>query len=213
MASRRKPKPSLPRVMDKEEAQRCLLEAHDILRSLEVPHFLILGTALGAYRDKGFTPLADDIDIGFLQEEFEPAAPNIARSLIRLGYEVHTVNRPFLACRAIKATRRGVKLDMVAYWPWKGKRFCTSGDPRAKPYSIVHTRDMLETYDTVELFGQVFQVPYPIEEYLHLEYGSAWRIPLPTHLSLTRVYGFCEKEGITNDYRAVKNQPAGGATG
>ena len=58
-------------LMNKEEGRERLLELGEILDRVEVSYFLILGTALGAYRDKGFVPTERDIDIGFLYEDFQ----------------------------------------------------------------------------------------------------------------------------------------------
>lgn len=183
--------------MDPLEGRQALIEVHNILLDLKITHFLILGTALGAYRDNGFVPGEKDIDIGFLAEKFYWQAGRIVDRLINVGFECRTVNKPFEKCRAIKANRGSVKLDLVAYILWKDKRFCTSS---IEEYSIVHDRKMLERYEEVRLFNETFLIPSPIEQYLELEYGPDWRVPQNDNRSRTRVYGFRRSEGIPDDY-------------
>ena len=67
--------------MDRIEGERCFKDVYHVLSSVGVPFFLIQGTALGAWRDNGFTPMERDIDIGFLQEEFEPYSEALATCL------------------------------------------------------------------------------------------------------------------------------------
>ena len=55
-----------------ENGRRLLLETADILDELGIRFFLIQGTALGAYRDHGFTPTEADIDFGVLVEHLYP---------------------------------------------------------------------------------------------------------------------------------------------
>ena len=187
-------------LMDKVLGRKCLLEVDVLLKQLGVPYFLTLGTALGAYRDKGFTPDEKDIDLGFLQEVFTPESGRIASVCESAGFVVRSISRPFSRCRVVILQRDGVKVDLASYVLWKGKRFCCNSDPNTKPYSLVYDRRLLECYQSVSMFGVDFLVPEPIESYLGLEYGPTWRIPAPDSVSRTRVYGFRQQEGIPDDW-------------
>jgi len=59
--------------MNKENGKKLLLEFANWLDEFEIPFFLIQGTALGAYRDKEFTPTEQDIDLGYLVEDLPEA--------------------------------------------------------------------------------------------------------------------------------------------
>ena len=182
--------------MDRIEGERCFKNVYHVLSSVGVPFFLIQGTALGAWRDNGFTPTERDIDIGFLQEEFEPYSEALANMFIQYGFQVRKVSKPFSKCRALKLNRNGIHVDLVAYILWRDKRFCCSN---LKEYSIVHDRKLFETYQLVSLFDCMCRVPCPVSQYLELEYGPGWRIPVEDHVSKTRVYGYRRREGIPND--------------
>ena len=190
-----------PFVMDKEKGKQTLLEVAHIFDTFQLNYFLVQGTALGAYRDKGFTPTEADIDFGFLQEDFSPASVTIVSELMYAGFEVRTINRPFTKCRTIVADRDGVHLDLVSFVKWRGKRFVSRPmDCRnLPPYSIVHSARMIESYDQVELFGRKFQVPWPVQDYLRLEYGSDWQTPKHDHISRTRIYNFVNEQGIPHE--------------
>ena len=183
--------------MDHDEAKEAFQEVADLLDTIGSPFFLIQGTALGAYRDGGFTPNDNDIDFGMLWENFVQHIPAIASGLIAIDFEVRTVNRPFTRPRILNAIRNTVKIDIVSYIPYKDKRFCTS---TILPYSVVHEADILEPpYDSVGLFNREVLIPSPIEDYLRLEYNE-WKIPKNDSVSKTRVENFLTVEGINRDY-------------
>ena len=187
--------------MDRAKGRECLLGAAEMLEALDIPFFLMQGTALGAYRDHGFTPTEQDIDLGCLQEHFSPKAERLLVLFSELGCRLEAYASPFSRVRTIVIWWDGVKIDLVSWLRWKDKRFaCTPVHPSVvDPYAIVHEREMLETYEVVDVFGRSFMVPSPIEDYLRLEYGDEWRTPREDHVSRTRVYGFIEKEGIPCD--------------
>lgn len=191
-------------LMDKQEGRVRLLEVAAILDSLQVPFFLMQGTALGAYRDKGFVPHERDIDFGVLWEHLRGRQDEITHALWKSCYHVRQIIEPFTVCRTIVADIAKVKVDIVGFPVWQDKRFAaTPIDRRSvgrKPYAILHDRAMLETWETVELFDRTFNVPSPIEKYLESEYGEGWNTPQDDHISRGREYRFIESKGLPRDY-------------
>ncbi len=186
------------KLMDYEAAKAVLKEVWDVLNLIEVPHFLIQGTALGAYRDHGFTPTERDIDIGFLQEHFEPLALEMEVQFKARQFETRLIKEPFTKWRSLKISKNGIKTDLNAYQLNGEHRFCSSN---LKPYSIVHQRSLLEPpYHCVDLFGLPFLMPSPPEIYLQREYGSDWRTPTDTHVSKSRIPNYRKKHGIEHDF-------------
>lgn len=197
----------MPKIMDKETGREILLDIRDSISYCRIPFFLVMGTALGAYRDHGFVPNEKDIDVGILYEHFQSKYALLVQELERVGFTCRQASKPFDSVRGIKAKRDDIKVDIVTYVPWKDKRFCANGDP-ALSYAIVHDRSQLETYEEVIVFNRSFLVPSPIERYLELEYGSDWRTPKNDSKSRTRVKNFVEKNKIPHDYLRRFQTPA-----
>ena len=188
-------------LMDKEKGKDLMLLVADVLDHLNIPFFLMQGTALGAYRDGGFVPTERDIDFGILQEHFDP--PAVAELLIQKGCEIEVWGLPFNKARIIVAKKWGCKCDVVGMIKWKKVRFTsTLRRPRGPnpPYSLVHEAVLVENYEQVEAFGRKWNLPSPIETYLEREYGPEWRIPQDNHVSLTRKHNFILNEGIPDDH-------------
>ena len=172
------------------------------LKSIGVDHFLIQGTALGAYRDGGFTPTERDIDIGFLQEEFDKHVDEMAKSFTDLEFHVRVVSQPFSRPRALKLKydkfSKPIKVDLCAYQRFEQSRFCSNN---MEPYSIVHPAELLEPpYRNTKLHDMECNLPSPTELYLRREYGPDWTIPKDTNISSSRMYHYRKTNGITNDF-------------
>lgn len=185
--------------MDKKLGEEVLLDVASILRYCRIQFFLIMGTALGAYRDGGFVPLESDIDIGILYENLHPKCSLLMQELKLNDFKYRAVSEPFDSIRSFKIKRGGIKVDLVSYVLCEDKRFCTNAKLQGN-YAIVHDRSLLETYQEVVLFNQTFLVPSPIERYLELEYGPDWRTPKDDSKSRTRVKNFVKQKGLPRDY-------------
>ena len=187
------PKPiTLIRRFNRGKAKRILHELHDLLN--DTGFFLIMGTALGAFRDKTFTPTECDIDIGYLWERVDLA--EVARRLIEAQYEITSVIKPFTRTWVLKATKFEIKTDIIGFIRWKNWRFCCSN---LTEYSIVHEAALLERTQMLRFFDKTYRVPCPIKTYIEREYGPDWRTPKKDHVSKTRRYKFRRMEGIPDD--------------
>jgi phosphorylcholine metabolism protein LicD len=186
-------------LMDHEKGKNLLLLTAEVLNSLRIPFFLIQGTALGAYRDKGFTPTERDIDIGFLQEDM---SGYVVRSLISIlinkDLDIEVFVKPFSYVRTLVVWGEGAKLDLVGFSKHKNQRYTASPIrpwTEENPYAIVHDSDIIEFHDDVEMFGRTWKVPSPIETYLQREYGD-WKTAREDHVSQTRIYNYLKTENI-----------------
>jgi len=163
------------KIMNKENGKKLLLEFANWLDEFEIPFFLIQGTALGAYRDKEFTPTEQDIDLGYLVEDLPEAQfHDFCFHLLEQRYEIQTFNLPFTRPRMMTVRKYGCKIDFTGYLKWKDKRFATrTHDERELPeLTMVHDAEIFEDCDTIELFGRTFRLPNLIVMYLKLTYGK-----------------------------------------
>ena len=197
-------------MFDPIAGKKLLLDLANVLESLHIKFFLIQGTALGAYRDKGFVATERDIDLGVLIENFAHRTGDIVKALVDKNIEVETWHRhsPFKFCHTIVAYIKGAKADIVGFHKYKDKRFtCTPDDPVnvLEPYALVHDAVLLEQYQPVELFDRTFNVPCPIEDYLLCEYGLNWKTPAEDHISRTRIYNYVAD--LPNEYLNTEHRP------
>lgn len=201
-----------------EAGRACLIELHHLMMCVNLPFFLMQGTALGAYRDGGFTPSEKDIDLGVLFEDFDKVPiDHTLRTFLLAGFDIELVTMPFDRPRTLVLTKLYgntlVKTDIVtwALSPDDKDRFACSPVRRheVKPYAIVHKRETLESTIPLTLFDRTYKVPADIEGYLEAEYGADWKTPKDDHVSRTRVYNYVEKKGIPVEYLShAKHQPA-----
>lgn len=194
-------------LMNHVAGSRCLLEIDGILQQLGIPYFLMQGTALGAYRDKGFTATEKDIDLGILYEDLLPKFNSLMAILMIRGFDVEAFTMPFTRPKTLVAFKEYsghvVHADLVGMIPWNGLRFTSAPvrDYIEEPYCIVHKAEVVEHYHkSIELWGRRFNLPLHTDYYLFCEYGPNWKEPRDDHLSRTRVYNFIQREGIPSDY-------------
>lgn len=194
-------------LMNHVAGSKCLLEIDGILKQLDIPYFLMQGTALGAYRDKGFTATEKDIDLGILYEHLLPKFNSLMGIMMIRGFDVEAFTMPFTRPKTLVVFKEYggyvVHADLVGMVPWDGLRFTSAPvrDYIEEPYCIVHRADIVENYrKSIVLWGREFWLPAEIEYYLFCEYGPKWMEPRDDHLSRTRVYNFIQREGIRDDY-------------
>lgn len=173
--------------------------------------FLMQGTALGAYRDKGFTPTEKDIDVGILYDSRKTLNrwhELIGNRGLYKDFEIESYSRPFKKTRTLCLWFKGqVKIDLVLWLPWtcaNGRQVYFTTSPErpwnvADRYALVHDQEMFKTRGLVTMDGIDWDVPGDIEKYLELEYGPDWRTPTDDHVSRTRDYDFLTREEVSLD--------------
>lgn len=173
--------------MNESDGRLCLFEAANVLEDARVPFFLAYGTALGAYRDKGFTPTEIDIDLGVLSENLVPRAGRLINDFSNTGWEVWGVVRPLNRCWALKLWKRGVGVDLIGFSSYREQRFnpTACGD-----WCYVYPARMIEHQSSLEMFGRSFCAPSDMPSYLEYEYGEGWRTPAPDFSHRSRIDGY-----------------------
>jgi len=135
----------------KKVADKVLEEFDDVAKSLNIKHFLVLGTCLGMVRDKGYIEGDHDIDLGLLCNEDE--LKTLYNKLIQRGF-IHGSNGTIGNFHLYKDN---IMLDV--YPPPHG----------------IRDQPFFKTFNTISYNGRTYNVPHPVEDYLEYHYGN-WRV-------------------------------------
>lgn len=172
--------------MNKLVAKETLFAVADALDSLNIPFFLICGTALGAFRDHDFCRLDSDIDLGVLCEDIEGREDELLKTCTAFGLSARWIENGDPLHRAFSVKRPGVHADIVGFRKAGSERYIRDSHRR---YALVYSSYLLENARPIEFLGRTFRIPNPPETYLRREYGE-YEVESDTHVSLTRVYGY-----------------------
>lgn len=146
---------------------QALLDRHGIL------HWLDYGSLLGAVRNGEFIPWDGDVDFGILRDDvprLRALEDEIARAGFRLNIQPLTARIEFSQVNLLH-------VDLFPWWEENGllkmRWFQASDDNWAFP------REFLGRLQPVELYGERFPAPSPVEEFLErYRYGADFRVPL-----------------------------------
>ena len=166
-----------------EQSAGVLKEAKRLLDELEIPFCLFLGTALGAYRDKKFCDGdEDDIDLA-ISDKYYDRVEDIKEKFKDFENEHHWCSDD-KKCPEISFTKRWAgtsytKIDIFFISEINNKsawKFYPHSDPNAATTKLIDKR-FFEKFDQVEFYGETFNIPCCVEDYLEANYGD-WKTPI-----------------------------------
>jgi len=181
-----------------EQSAGVLKEAKKLLDELEIPFCLFLGTVLGAYRDKTFCPGdIDDMDLAIdikyydrieeIKEKFSEW-DNCGDWIDKDGIS------PEVAFKKDWVNPYYSKVDLFFISEVDGKsawRFYPQHNTVGCVTKLIDKKH-LEKFDKIEFFGEEFNIPSNIEEYLETNYGKDWKKPLHRKFFSWRENNFAE---------------------
>jgi hypothetical protein len=138
-----------------------LVDIHSVLAAHDVMFWLRDGTSLGIYRDGGFIPWDDDVDLGMWADDLPKAEAALA-DLAQRGFMVY---------------RRESNL-LCLLKDWETVEIVISGVERSNEYVAVQ-ETFFRNLEKVRFLDRDFNIPGPIERYLEFCYGSDWGTPKP----------------------------------
>ncbi len=150
-----------------------LREAKQILDNLGVVFFLRQGTCLGAFRDHGFIPWDDDLDLGSVigfHGFSEKLVDRVVAAFRKNGFFARVEHQD--QCIYVSMIKLAVRTD------WKCYRII---DDSIFDYPGIRIPiRLLTNLKEIEFIDEKFYVPNPPDEYLRLKYGEEWMIPKKT---------------------------------
>ena len=166
-----------------EQSSQILKVAKDALDKLNIPFCLFLGTALGAYRDGTFCGGdTDDIDIAVDIKYFN----RLEEIKQTLGIPVTLEWNPDGLCPEVSFKhkwssdpRHYTKVDIFFITEIDGRmcwRFYLD-ETGSKFITKSFAKKHWDTWDMTDFFGEEYNIPGYIEEYLTANYGD-WRTPI-----------------------------------
>lgn len=153
-----------------KEPERYLIDAKEVLESLNLRWSLAFGTALGFYRDKDFIPLDTDVDVVVLADDKTPV-----RGIVEaLEGRYKLIREVFDGDKCMQTAFQGEDgyiLDIIYLYRDGDKLYShAEGGTYVDKYENLA---FLRYYDTK--YG-IFPLPGKIEEYLTDRYGD-WKTP------------------------------------
>jgi len=180
--------------MDENTAIKNLKIVKRVLDKYKVPFALIYGTALGAYRNKGFIPHDNDIDIGITEHIDFKTKKDIGWILYGLGFKPAEIGFNVFGrfeqaepgyngdekTGIIVCEKEGMELSIFFFYEddckTHGKEMtCIPKLGAVKLMSI--PSKFFKKLDTIKFYGDTYSIPGPIEEYLEFTYKD-WKDPL-----------------------------------
>jgi hypothetical protein len=169
--------------MNKENALNLLNDVHNVLKQLNLKHFIIDGTLLGAVREGGFIPHDLDVDMGVFAEEWDNETLSKFVVLCKNNFiNIHHLFGDLSKYFEIALTRDGVKCDLFFYRR-DGKyrifhAFRNGG--RNLPEDVItyeYPAELIENIRPMIFQGEYYPAPADPVKVLEAKYGPEWKTP------------------------------------
>ena len=166
-----KPKPHNTKNIEKN-----IIEAHKILNSIGVKHWLTDGTLLGFYRDGKILPHDIDADFGVFIKDYKY---EIVTAFEKKGWKhIYTFGRISVGFE-LTFEKEGEHLDLFFFYEegdkyWHGAWANAGGKKR---YLIKYYYDKFDLKEA-DFLGEKFLIPADTEHYVETKYGKNWRTPV-----------------------------------
>jgi hypothetical protein len=156
----------------KSSAIKVLEDCCDALERSGYKYMLSCGTLLGAFREKGFIPHDNDLDVQIIGEVNAKTMNKIFSKMgMILGRKVtykNAVQQLVYYCPVTK-----VVFDVCVFRIIDGQAFCYPEEDCAH----IHDAKYYNELDSIKLYGRFYPAPRPIEDWLKMHYGPNWSVP------------------------------------
>ena len=156
-----------------------IVEAHIILNSIGVKHWLTDGTLLGYYRDGKIFAHEKDADFGVFIEDYND---KIIDAFIKKGWRLHYVFGKLSVGFELTFSKNDEHIDLFFFYKdedkvWHAAWQVTQKRPVRIVNLIKYNYDKFDLKE-IEFLGEKFLIPANTEHYIETKYGNDWRTPV-----------------------------------
>jgi hypothetical protein len=151
------------------KAKDVLIDVYEVAKKKDLQFFLVYGTSLGAYRDKGFIEHDYDIDLGIYLKDKKKLIEVIQELVADKGFKVYKISE---LEESIGIVRDNIPVEFGLFSK-KGENYLYDNE---KVYNI--PARYLDRLDEINFLDRTFYVPHDIEGYLKYQYGEDWNLPI-----------------------------------
>jgi hypothetical protein len=151
--------------------RKVFFELDDLLRKLDVPFFLCLGTLLGAVRERDFIAWDWDVELGVKTADIFGKKEGLMRALEAAGFTIKKTDFSYENFKVDVAKYDSPEASSYTIMGWHRTQECWRRNKLLMPAAF------LDTLDSIEFLGQRFACPREPERYLEFQYGKDWRTP------------------------------------
>jgi phosphorylcholine metabolism protein LicD len=153
------------------EAAATMASCCEALDKLRIIYRLTDGTILGLYRQGGFIPHDNDIDIDVLDcDRVDQVHAVMNANAMKLGRKVVFKNRVH---QLVYYNNGQIIFDMI-FWYSEGDKIYNYSE---RGYERIQEKRFFENLSTFEYKNRKYPMPSDIEEWLEKRFGNDWRIP------------------------------------
>ncbi len=163
-------------IHNSKNIEKNIVEAHKILNSIGVTHWLTDGTLLGFYREGKILSHDIDADFGVFIKDYKK---EIIDAFVQNGWELELVFGKISLGFELSFKKDNEKVDLFFFYEednkfWHGAWIAKG---RKKRNLIKYYYDKFELKET-EFLGEKFLIPADTEHYIETKYGKSWRTPV-----------------------------------
>jgi len=155
-------------------AELIMEQCCNVLESTKATYRLADGTALGLYREGGFIPHDNDIDVEVLGDaQLEAISKLLFSSGMRLGRKMIYKGK---IQQLVFYNEKNIIFDIVVWYELNDStiiNYSERGYRRSQDASFFNKGNL----DSINFRGRQYPLPGEIEKWLEMRYGNDWRVP------------------------------------
>lgn len=162
-------------MIDQKSAISNLKELDLIFRKHNIRYWMQDGTLLGYYRDNGFIPHDNDIDIGCRWSDF---TQDLFFEIVNNGFVFRTSHGRLEESLIINFRKRNIPIDIYFYYKDGDRFYHSAAYGKARKYRVDFNYKEFDVKE-IEYFGEKLFVPEDELYFIETKYGRGWNSPEP----------------------------------